>query len=536
MLSIPDHKLQSLPSKPSSFALEKNYHTSTMPKIHSKQPSIARQISIHESSSPLLPSPLFKNNDSHYRHDSISGQETTKAKNVEDVIKKASKKLNFGSKDKTRRFEEKMKVFENLSTFIDIKDYIQQMNPMNQDNNKKTVKLPPIQTSQTPSENNSPGLRLPQSTKVKQINMDSVYENSTFITSTFTSPTTKSARTVVVPPENDGNSSPLKSKIRRLQTNIAKVSAYQEEKALDSERKKDAYGMILDKASVMLTQINEEDMKLPVVEDSDANAFYQELQDNLVNNNFERMDYGNYYLQQDEKDYYKNLLAFKDDLEIDHNYYQDYKARADKVITLLRKATKNIYKKVIDTKKSTRYRQASEDSGDRGFQGGTRIFDQEDSNIKQNLMNQFNIFLQSGKHPESLIDQALMPDLQAQFRRMQRQVNTISNKEKGRRVASMCEDEIQPKINPNHEINKVYKSYMKSIIDCADIQGNNYKIVKDDFKKKIDRIEAAYNKEIQQFMPKGLESIKMTLDIGTQNYSDKPIPKVINRKALNALG
>jgi len=531
MLSIPDHKLQSLPSKPSSFALEKNFHTPTMPKIHSKQPSIARQNSIHESSSPLLPSPLFKNGDYHHKLDSVSGQETTKAKNVEDVIKKASKKLNFGSKDKTRRFEEKMKVFENLSTFIDIKDYIQQMNPMNQEPNKKTVKLPPIQTS---SDNNSPGLRLPQSTKVKQINMDSVYENSTFITSQFTSPTTKSARNIVLPPEDNGNSSPLKSKIRRLQTNIAKVSAYQEEKALDSERKKDAYGMILDKASVMLTQLNEEDMKLPVVEDSDANAFYQELQDNLVNNNFERVDYGNYYLQQDEKDYYKNLLAFKDDMEIDHNYYQDYKVRADKVITLLRKATKNIYKKVIDAKKTTRYRQASEDPGDRDLKG-TRVFDREDNDIKQNLMNQFSLFLQSGKNPESLIDQALMPDLQAQFRRMQRQVNTISNKEKSRRVASMGEDEIQPKVNPNHEINKVYKSYMKSIIDCADIQGNNYKIVKDDFKKKIDRIEAAYNKEIQQFMPKGLESIKMTLDIGTQNYADKPIPKTINRKALNAL-
>jgi len=533
MQSLPEHKLQSLHFKQSSFALEKNGYSSPGLKTHSKQPSIAKQLSIHESSSPLLQSPLIKNSDYVHRLDS---QETPKAKNIEDVIKKASKKLNFGSKDKTRRFEEKMKVFENLSTFIDIKDYIQQMNPLNQDPSKKTVKLPPIQTSY--SENNSPAPRLPQSTKVKQINLDSVYDGSTFITSTFTSPTTKSARNVVVvDPQDKGSHSPLKSKIRRLQTNIAKVSAYQEEKALDSERKRDAYGMILDKASMMLTQINEEDNKLPVVEDSDANAFYQELQDNLVHNNFERVDYGNYYLQQDEKDYYKNLLAFKEDLEVDNNYYQDYKLRADKVINLLRKATKNIYRKVTDNKKTGRYRQASEDSGDRdyGFKG-TRIFDKDDGDIKQNLMHQFNLFLHAGKN-EGLIDQAMMPDLQAQFRRMIRQVNTISNKEKSRKVYSMGEEEIQgPKVNPNHEINKVYKGYMKTIIDCADLQGTNYKIVKDDFKKKIDKIEDAYQKEMQRMMPKGLDSIKMTLDIGSQNYSDKPIPKIINRKALNALG
>jgi len=507
------------PSPFSSLIFDKSQHTPVLSKSKmSRDLLFFRQQGAYESS-PVNHVNKQLRQDHQTVYESTSNLEANKARNlkIDDVIKKASKKLNFSNRDKTKRFEEKMKIFENLNTFVDIKDFLQQMNVLNQDT-KKTVKLPPIHVGE--------GYELAHQISSPSSNLNLTLRNQ----DSFGSPSVGKTGNLNKSLMKGDNEFP--DKLKSLRTHISKFAASKEEESLHSDRKKDTYGLILDKANVMLTQLNEADKKLPIVEDTDVNTFYQELQVNLANNNFEKIDYGNVRLQQEEMDYYKNLLTFKEEESesMNQKYYDAYKARAEKVIMLLRKATKNIYKKVTDEKKIPKSRYHSGEATDKE----TKVT--KGTEVKEFLKQQFEVFITADKLMEE--QQQTVPDLDAQFKKMLRRVNSmVSMHKSGSKVNYINNDDQTNENHLNHEINKAHKNYLKTILDCVDYQGNNYKSMKENFKKKIDKLEDAYDKDIQKLLPKNLESIKMTLDVGSTNkyYVDKPVRKNISRKMLNVL-
>ena len=472
----------------------------------------------------------------------LSEAEANKVRNIkiDEIVKKANKKLNFLKKDKAKKFEERMKIFENLNTFIDIKDYIQQLNVLNHDTARKNVRLPPLQPISGSSSPYNNTLTHSISTKGK-LSRDASPNNR----STGRLPASNFGSMVLTGQNHNVNPNPvaLGDRLKAIQSTVSKFAAIKEEEALDIEGKKDVYGMVLDKTNVMLTQLNEVDLKMPVAEDTDINNFYQELQNDLIYNNFEKIDHGNVELQQEEMDYYKNLLAFRDEPDsaepTDQKYYEDYKARADKVINLLRKAAKNIYKKAGEGKKQVRAKIQTDEVIEEEL---TKMkTERDEATLKDNLKQEFEMYVSSGGLMNGSMDRKNNLDLDIHYQKMLRKVDQIVKAQEPVKdtegTPSKAEEEKAGDNQMNHEINKAFKSYMKAILESAEAQGANFKTVKGDFNKKINQLEDAYDKEIQRLLPKTLDSIKMTLDTQMTNksYLDKPVRKNFSRKMLNAL-
>mmetsp|Transcript_35650 Transcript_35650/g.32126 ORF Transcript_35650/g.32126 Transcript_35650/m.32126 type:complete len:113 (-) Transcript_35650:681-1019(-) len=93
---------------------------------------------------------------------------------------------------------------------------------------------------------------------------------------------------------------------------------------------------------------------MPTKEDTDLDEFYTNLQNDLVNGKYETVD-NNFTMKLSDADrkylaHHRKLLEYQDGgMEVSEKYYLDFKQRSNKVLGLLKRATKNIYNKVLKT-------------------------------------------------------------------------------------------------------------------------------------------------------------------------------------------
>lgn len=431
-------------------------------------------------------------------------------------------------KDKTQKFEEKFKIFENLNTFVDIKDYLKQLNVLNADTNRASFRLPPLKIDEVKDyviPNQYTGN--PASAKARLSPKQSPFATRLLDSESYTGLKSVSNKS----PGSFGE------RVKTIRKNVSQYIPIKptEESPKPGKERRDTYSKILDCTNIMLTQLNEADTKVSV-EDGDADTFYQALQADLANNNFERMDYGHVEVRQDEIDYYKNLLALKEEKDnMDQQYYMSYRSRADKVIRLLRKATKNIFNKNYDKRKN--FRLGEEGNVSKRGAGNDHTLD---SDIREECKQQIETFLTSSDLWDDKTTQGINANLNAHFFNMLQKINSLNQtstnkKQKSKFLIDGEEDDLENK--KNHAITKVYKGYMKTIIACAEAQESKFKTSKEDIKKDINKLGAAYTKDMEKYGPKTLQSIRMTLDVHATSKAmvDKPVNKHLSRKTLNAL-
>ena len=65
------------------------------------------------------------------QHSPVRTSKVEKSVKINKIFQKELNKLKISQKDKSQKFDERMKTFEGLNTFVDIRDYLQQMNSTN---------------------------------------------------------------------------------------------------------------------------------------------------------------------------------------------------------------------------------------------------------------------------------------------------------------------------------------------------------------------------------------------------------------------
>jgi len=421
-----------------------------------------------------------------------NAERVDKNTNINNIIKKARNKIQIKKKDKTHNFEEKMKVFDSLATFVDIKATLQQMNSaLNQKvevesnsnlRHKRTESLPHLSLDMnSPLEKHRERMAKFFSRKKSQADFKNYLPS-------IESPDTKSV----------GN----------------KLSKFH----FDNER--DIYRTVLTQATSKLEDLN--DANLPKNEETDVNEFYSQLQDSLINNKFDRNEafhIANVDVDRKHLEYYRRLLEYKPENEIDGKYYNDYKARADKVISLLKKATKNIYNKVLQSKPK------------KGLDGKE---EGDAKDLKSNWKKNFSTFLTSDKYIGNIADfDANKKSIKYKFDAMMKKVSRLTNQQK-LQWANPDPQDYTEKSNINHQINVVYKQFMNMFMDELDNQKEDYKQVKNEVKKRLNHMEYAYGKELEILHPKDMDSIRASLD--TKIHIASFGTKAMKRYSKNILG
>lgn len=428
---------------------------------------------------------------------------------IDVLVKKLGKKLNFLSKEKSKKFDESLKIFESLDTFVDIRGYLRQMNELNNESGTPNPKLP-------------------------KLNLHGKHAS----TSLFTSP--KSTRSPGASPKNHkggkGVNVEIQKKIKTARQSLTNFMAKEDDEN-NLKRKENAYDFIVDETDAVLRKMTVMDKKSPLAEETDVDNFYKELQENLINDNFERMEH-NVQLKPEEVNYYKNLLALKDEKHFtDKNYYDTYKRRADKVICLMRKATKNIFNKMYDPKSGRASKVLDDTKSEKEILDTRSSYEPKESGFKQQWKKHFESLIATG---ESLENIGSDKDLDANFQKMMEKMekaHTKSMKIGSRATTTNFDKEKEKNMSVNQEINNAHKDQLKTIIESAQNNEKRFKRMRDDFKKKIHNLQDVYVKETQKLFPNNEESIKKSLGARTARpYMEKPIRKNLTMKVLNALG
>ena len=453
----------------------------------------------------------------------------------DEIVKKSQKKFDFTNTDvKTRRFEQNMKAFEKLSTFINVRDVLQNMNTASQEKVKKGPKLPPLQILRED---------------------ETEYVVSPVVPNTVSGSVVKGRPSFGFSTQRGLNVSSVEEAIslkrlskgqimhRRAKSTKNSVIQLKEDDLEEKVKRKDSYEMIMEKTTNFIANLNDVDNRAQIFENNGKDLFYKELQDNILHKKFE-VKKNNLFAEKNkemsEEQYYKGLLEFKEEAEaIDKKYYDNYKAKTEKVLEMLKRASKDIFNRV-----STRKRP--------GFLGknskGNAEQEALETDIRDKWKQKLEQLLASDKFKGQYIGEELKYDLDAEFSEMMAKVNNIiliyEANQKRRDFVEEEEEEIEREKSPkterlmanrlNHEINKHHKNYMRNIIESAENHETILRKTKDGFRKKMRKIEDGFDKDILRIFPKDFESLRS--DPGWASlYVDRPIRRNFSRKALNAI-
>ena len=221
---------------------------------------------------------------------------------INKLISRVKGKISNKCRPKDEKFEDKMKIFGRLSTFIDAKSIFQEMNAMNQINPKRNS----ILSFKNRMEESKSTIKDPQSDfskKVKEV--------------------LEKARSRISQKDSENQTSRRKNQ-----------SYYDFVKIADKKMQKDY------------------DIHLDTEESSDTNFFYNKLETDMLKGKYEHLDLQPLSATEDEKmaselQHLQMLLeeGTKVRLVSDKNYYDDFRMRAKKITSLVKQAAVKIFHK-----------------------------------------------------------------------------------------------------------------------------------------------------------------------------------------------
>jgi len=462
-------------------------------------------------------------------------KENTRMMNVksDEIVKRSQQKFDFTTAldAKTRRFEQNMKAFEKLSTFINVRDVLQNMNTANQEKPKNGPKLPPLQILKEE---------------------ESEYVVSPVLPKTAANSARGSEKRVIgfgTPRGLNISSVEDAMSLRRLSKGLSRrakstknsmIQVKDEDMEFERPKRKDSYEVIMEKTMNVIAGFNEADNRAKIFENTGKDMFYMELQENIIHNKFEVKRNNLFSRQQEisEEQYYKGLIEFKEEAEaIDKKYYDNYKAKTEKVLEMLKRASKDIFNRVSTRKKPVKL--------------GKGAAEQQalEEDLRDKWKNKLEKLLESERFKGQYIEEETYHDLEEEFQEMMAKVNNIiliyqANQKRRDDIEEEEEEIVRAKSPPrterqmvnklNHEINKYHKDYMRNIIESAENHETILRKTKDGFRKKIVRIEDGYDKDILRIFPRDFESLRSDRTWNSL-YMDRPLRRNFSRKALNAL-
>lgn len=232
-------------------------------------------------------------------------------RNITNAVRKFFNKIKSRKNDETLRFSQRLSVFKDMSTFIDIKDYLPKLNAP-----EENQLLEALSQGQSPKKST-----LISASKI-QVSKEGLYSHA--------------------------------ERLKEIKKYLEEV---RKENPKQIVRSQDQFQYYLLRSEEHFKQ-QESETHLPKFfgEKLDENAFYNELEVNLRKNKFDKINYeigrvddANYgkYLENLKKILEEEGRDKKNYIESQRTQLKVFKDRSDKVINMLKRATKNIFKKSL---------------------------------------------------------------------------------------------------------------------------------------------------------------------------------------------
>jgi len=421
----------------------------------------------------------FLNDSFHQQKSPVSSRNYTeknspdKGSKINKVLQRELDKLKITNRGKLQKFEENIKVFEQLSTFIDIKDYLQQMNDINKNpkNTRGLHYLPPI----SPSKSN-----LLNHKSYDQKN------NSCDIEKTL-------------------------EDVRHFMTNRVKPR--------DVRLKIDLSNPTVPEAVHLKTIAY-------MNEDENYDNFYASVDNALQFDDKE--DLKKFTLNQEVVDENKEKYRFQPlDSKIDEEYYDNYKSRADKIIFLLKVASKKIFNKTINRKEELMKEK------NRDIKEGSNRARGLKSPRRGTVKPRFDDFFETGKFLDGVEQpgESIQATLDSKLKNTQARVSKLLKNQdtKGHQemipLTSSRSEANDKKFN--QKLNKLHNNFMVALVNKAELEEVHYKNLKHQFKKDINGIEESLNAHVDQIIPQPLQSIRQ---INIKEHSNRTFKRNPNKK------
>jgi len=403
-------------------------------------------------------------------------QDLNKGSKINKVLQRELDKLKITNRGKLQKFEENIKVFEQLSTFIDIKDYLQQMNDINK--NPKSTRglhyLPPIVTSKS----NLLDKKI-HDPKNKSCDIEKTLED-----------------------------------VREFMTNRVKPR--------DVRLKIDLSNPAVPEAVHLQTIAY-------MNEDENYDNFYASV-DNALQFD-EKEDLKKFTLNQEVVDENKEKYRFQPlDTKIDEEYYENYKSRADKIIFLLKVASKKIFNKTINRQEEVMREKNWE------IQNGYSKPKATNRNRRATVKPKFDDFFESGKFldgvdpPVESVAATLDLKLKTTQARVSKLLKNHETKTQEQALNPTRSEYAKNKFTEkkfNQKLNKIHNNFMIALVNKVELEEVHYKNLKHQFKKDINGIEESLNAQVDQIIPQPLQSIRQ---INLKEHSNRTFKRNPNKK------
>lgn len=400
------------------------------------------------------------------------------------IVKETMKKKRYHSESHADKFENKLKIFKGVSTFINVKDTIQNLNVLNQ-----------IETVDEEAAERNVRKRLAEAAKTNKLsNLRSNPRIQDPSMAQFDSVLDQAKKIMSSSVNNKKRTSQSRELPHRAMRQVTNVLLKDRRKNYDSNDR------------------------------NDLDFFYDSLEKDFITGRYEKpeyldVDFADSNAITSDLDYLRMLLEEKTKLSMarDKNYHQNFKKRAENVISVLKKTAK----KIFDRKENHRFILKADT--DRAKQ-----MTQEDRARKEEQMKQRTevlSFLENKMDEFATIN--TLP-VERQLELLKSRVNNLVNfdpasvsQAPARATITRRRKEI---FNPltmspetkNREINAVHKKYAEVLITELGNQVKTVHEMKEVMNRQIEQLEGLYQQDLDKMTEDPFEAIRV--DVGTKGH------------------
>lgn len=418
-----------------------------------------------------------------------------KTEGINRVVKQTMQKMRFKSEAPVEKFENNLKVFKKVNTFINVKDTIQNLNVLNS--------LAGEHEEDAERKAKSKFLELSKSDNKHYLVMDS-------------------------------RSRPKfrHSSLAKIDSVLAKSRKFisNSVRARDHSRQNSLVGADLVDRALAYGHNKRHDS----CDNSELNLFYDQLETDILEGKYDKKDceldgIPNEIDSATDLDYLRVLLEEKTKLSLvkDKNYHENYKRKAENVITMLKKTAKKIFDRNGDEREKRR----------EALRQVIRMSKSKLDLQKQEIVS--FIPPQISENNNTLPGKLQLKAIKGRLSKITSYNGSPTNLKlpsviKGKKFI----EEPTPitEVNQkNKEINALHMRYSDILLNDLECQGKNLHEIREVMDKEIEQLEGLYEREVGKMKEDPSEAIRVNL--GTKGYygsfGNKRLGKPLNSKLIS---
>ena len=439
-------------------------------------------------------------------HNTHGDDHITEEKNrqITNTVKKIQSKIKYHKTEKSINFNKKLAVFKDMATFIDIKDYLSKLNTP-----EETQLVESLSHAQTPRKQN-------QSTSSSK-------RFSNFAQTSY----------------------PYTDKLERLKEIKAHLTEARKERPKQFLRGQHQFQKYLGRAEDVFKTYESGSMTTRTfTEKTDEDEFYSTLEGNLRKNKFDKVHYEVGPVEDNHEEYLENLkrmLVGKDGdqdqdeyINSQRNQMKIFKDRSNKVISMLQRASKNIFRKTLQVapKKSTipkvkdglTHRRVKSEA----LPGGLGLIKEEEASPKlQEDQTRSGGFFLTDMGTEPDVDHFAGSMFANKFDSLKKKIHRVSHsthfysdrlghgkespppqRKFGMTTTSYLKDK-SPDYAKNKKVTTLFEKYSQDFLREVDHQKEMVKTYRTGFGKLLDKVGLLYERELAALDPKPLSELQI---------------------------